>query len=152
PGAQPEMRLLAEAMRDARDASIPKLLQPGEWHLPYVADLPVLEDGVFTLPTGDSLAATDLGICLSVARCARVSYLTHEGKAPNLLEDLSLYDRLLEAEPLHASPAEHQATPDILDGEPHALGSTHEIYWQHKHEHGNFVGWRQYRKLLPNEC
>jgi hypothetical protein len=23
--------------------------------------------------------------------------------------------------------------------------------WRHPKEHGNFVGWRQYRKMLPGE-
>ncbi len=57
-------------------------------------------------------------IKLSVARCARVSYLTHEGKPPNVDDDLKLYDRLVGSVPLHASPAEHQATPDLWGSIP----------------------------------
>ena len=52
-------------------------------------------------------------IKISVARCARVSYTSFEtGRRSTLEEDLALYDRLVGAQPLHASPAEHQATPD----------------------------------------
>lgn len=126
PAAQPEMRLLAEAMRDALTASTPKLLRPGEWHLPYMTDV----DRERFLPHEC--------IPLSVARCARVSYLTHEGKEPNVEEDMNLYHRLIGAKPLHASPAEHQATSDSGP-------------WPFKHEWGNFFGWRQFRKTLPNE-
>lgn len=74
-------------------------------------------------------------IKLSVARCARVSFLNHEGRKPSQEEDLKLYDRLLANQPIHASPAEHQATPLYAkDG-----GS------------GNFKGWLQYRKMIPHE-
>jgi Thymidylate synthase complementing protein len=150
--AQPEMRALADAMWEAQQASTPKLLQPGEWHLPYVdttygGDLRYLPLN----PTGDTTPAylTNCLIKLCVARCARVSYLTHEGKPPNVEEDLKLYDRLVVSAPLHASPAEHQATPDEISGPiGHSIGF---VRWKHPHQHGNFVGWRQYRKMLPNE-
>ena len=46
------------------------------------------------------------------------------------------------AEPLHASPAEHQATP--MD--KHQLADLSPLG-------GNFgMGWVQYRKTLSNEC
>jgi len=83
-------------------------------------------------------------IKLSVARCARVSYLTHEGAKPSIESDLALYDRLIRSLPLHASPAEHQATPDFM--------SDLEPGWCNESQHGNLRGWRQYRKMLPNEC
>ncbi len=133
--AQPEMRVLAEAIRDARDGSTPILLAPPFWHLPYVA--PVEQN------RPKSMMVQEL-IKLSVARCARVSYLTHEGKPPDVDADLKLYDRLVSAVPLHASPAEHQATPDERG---HLTGN-----WYHSSEHANFRGWRQYRKMLPGEC
>ena len=79
---------------------------------------------------------------LSVARCARVSYLTHDNKKPDIKKDLELYERLIVSEPLHASPAEHQATPDRnfpIAG------------WESPKLHGNFDGWIQFRKSLPNE-
>ena len=56
-------------------------------------------------------------------------------------EDLALYERLVVSKPLHASPAEHQATPDIC----------HEGAWENADKHGNFRGWIQYRKTLLNE-
>ena len=143
--AQPEIHHLADVMHIARDASTPTLLRPGQWHLPYVVDetlkmLAVVEDHIGPVIQG--------AIKVSVARCARVSYLTHEGKAPRIEDDIALYDRLMGSAPLHASPAEHQATPDIED---EVLQREFIDCWKHPHEHGNFVGWRQYRKMLPNE-
>lgn len=136
--AQPEMRILAEMIRVALITSQPKPLEPGEWHLPYV--LP--EECAATGADPDQL------IKLSVARCARVSYLTQEGKPPNATQDLALYERLVGGdpdadEPLHASPAEHQATPDERVEAPSE--------WLQASQHGNLRGWRQYRKMLPNE-
>ena len=71
---------------------------------------------------------------ISVAKCARVSYLTHDGTR-DFSKDLELYDRLVSAG--HMSPTEHVATPmSVLVG---------DIY------SGNFRGWLQYRKILCGE-
>lgn len=140
PDAQPEMRLLAEAMHAAMSSSDPRLLRPGEWHLPYCADVhgkPIGLPGEFN---------SDDAIKASVARCARVSYLTQDGRQPTIEEDLALYDRLVASVPLHASPSEHQATPDENVG--NEVGGD---IWSHPRLHGNFRGWIQYRKTLPNE-
>ncbi|CAK9254173.1 unnamed protein product [Sphagnum jensenii] len=140
--AQPEMKVLADAMWDAQQASIPTPLKPGQWHLPYVDVDADIRDGM----------DEKVLIKLSVARCARVSYLTHEGKKPTVEDDLKLYDRLLGSKPLHASPAEHQATPDTENAVRVGLGErTGRYTWDHPHQHGNLIGWRQYRKMLKNE-
>lgn len=151
--AQPEMRALAVAMFEARKASTPKLLKPGEWHLPFV------DDETFAVIRGERWSAFlpgvsvrgDIAIAIkvSVARCARVSYESFEtGRRSTVGEDLALYERLVGAQPLHASPAEHQATPD----EARSPDKHDRRIWAKRHEHGNFVGWRQYRKTLPNEA
>lgn len=131
PDAQPEIKALADAMWDAQQASTPQLLNTGVWHLPYVN-----EDDHFEQTTEDLLK-------ISVARCARVSYLTHDGRQTSVEEDIQLYDRLVGAQPLHASPAEHQATPDEIFV-PSRGYSRPEL-------HGNFNGWIQYRKTLDGE-
>jgi hypothetical protein len=127
PDAQPEIHALADAMWDAAQKSIPEPLHSGEWHLPY-ADGPDIDLSTSQL--------VDEAIKISVARCARVSYLTHDGRPTTIDEDMKLYNQLVGASPLHASPAEHQATPftddDILN---HC-------------QKGNFSGWKQYRKIL----
>lgn len=120
PDAQPEFQVLAKDMRKAFTASKPQVLLPGQWHLPFIYDREQQHYGV--------MAACSI----SAARCARVSYLNHDGTNPSPMKDLALFDRLVGSKPLHASPVEHQATPGDKDT-------------------GNFVGWTQYRKLLERD-
>ncbi len=137
--AQPEIKLLADAMWEAQQTSVvtTKLFH-NEWHLPYITD----EDWTAMSIPYDQI--NEILLRVSVARCARVSYLTHEGKEPNIIDDLKLYDRLVGSIPLHASPAEHQARPDrIICNNP--------LTWKNPELHGNLNGWVQYRKTLPNE-
>ena len=132
--AQPEMRELAVQMNDALFNSVPLELAEGEWHLPYITT----EERIGAESVGD----TDTLRKLSTARCARVSYLTQDGVKPQFEQDLALYDRLVGSVPLHASPAEHQATPD------RALDVMGRKEWQHKDQWRNFHGWRQHRALI----
>ena len=127
PAADPTMRALAEAMLDAREASEPR---KDNWHLPYVgwsdhdwADEQDARDDNFQM--FNALAM------ISAARCARVSYLNHDGSNPDIEKDLALAKRLLESR--HMSPSEHQAR--VTRDEGTAL-------W------GNFTGWDQHRKMI----
>lgn len=141
PDAQPEFRELADAMWAAQQHSTPTTLRPGEWHLPYITENDTALLGEIGV---DPSAAREALIKTSVARCARVSYRTHDGHKPSIDADLQLYARLVGARPIHASPAEHQATPDTLK-----LGhDTFDRRWAQPGEHGNFVGWRQHRKQI----
>jgi hypothetical protein len=117
PLAQPEIRAAADAMRDARSASVPAEVANGDWHLPYITDQDRAEVGDRTLLQK-----------VSAARCGRVSYLNHEGRR-DLDDDLGLYERFVLADPPHASPLEHVATP---------AGSTDLPV-------GNLSGWAQLR-------
>jgi thymidylate synthase ThyX len=126
PDAQPEIRLVAETMRDAAASSEPEQLAEGEWHLPLVR--PEDRDQVTSLE--------DL-IRVSAGRCARVSYLTHAGKR-DLDADIELHDRLLESG--HMSPLEHPARPLATD----ELAASE---WS-----GNFRGWHPYRKTIAGEA
>lgn len=128
--ADPTIEALAKVMWPAREASTPKELAPGEWHLPYVT-----EEERATLPI-------DVQKKASVARCARVSYNNHDGTTSSVEADIKLHDFLLAAQPIHGSPSEHQASPDVR----YETGE-----WANKHRHGNLAGWLQYRKTLPNE-
>lgn len=119
--AQPEIHHLAKLRLDCVTESKPTELFFDDWHLPYVTHLEKCEYDTNTL------------LKVSTARCARVSYLTQEGETPSIEKDLSLYDRLVGSVPLHASPCEHQATPNILDCNEYS---------------GNFRGWIQHRKQL----
>jgi hypothetical protein len=116
--AQPEIRVAAEAMREARRRSTPVLVDEEGWHLPYLQ----ADEGDLDLLTARKVA---------VARCARVSYLTHDGRR-DLAEDLAFYDRLISADPPHASPLEHVATP--------AIGGD-------RSSKGNLRGWVQLRHM-----
>lgn len=129
--AQPEIHELALQMRFALNESRPKLLDIDEWHLPYVT-LEERNDGYFK-------DKPELLRKVSAARCCRVSYLKHDGTAASIADDLALCDRLAGARPIHASPFEHQATPDTLK---------HGLVYAAPHLHGNFVGWIQHRKLI----
>jgi thymidylate synthase ThyX len=124
--AQPEIRLVAETMRETMAASAPADLAEDEWHLPLVR--PEDREQV------DSLE--DL-IKVSAGRCARVSYLTHAGQR-DLGADIQLHDRLLESG--HMSPLEHPARPL-------SVGELAQSEWS-----GNFRGWHSYRKTIAGEA
>lgn len=114
PMAQPEIRVAAELMRNEYERSTPKQLDWGEWHAPYAN------------PSRDSL---EVALKTSAARCAWVSTVNHDGEHSwDAIE--RMYDRLSSAEPMHASPFEHQCTPG--DGP------------------GNFRGWLQLRHMLED--
>ncbi len=116
--AQPEIRVAAELMRDAMSASQPRIVGLGAWHLPLVQD------------DERSLPIEQLKM-VSAARCARVSYLTHDGTR-DIAKDIELCERLLTDR--HLSPFEHVATPaDDADF------------------HANFRAWIQMRKSIEEE-
>jgi len=151
PQAQPEMRRTAEVMRAAMDASTPRKLKAHEWHLPLVTDEERAELG------------SDLLAQLSVARCARVSYLTHAGKRDQQA-DFDLHDRLLRDG--HLSPFEHVAVAHSYAGHHHrrmddrsdvgciicGAEGVDEADYGCAPFCGNFRrAFIQYRKLIPNE-
>lgn len=128
PDAQPEIRVLAEKMRDLYFSTLPTKVMSGQWHLPFIKPEEKVAPGNYNAPKNEPLL-----IKASVARCARVSYLTHDKKNPTIDEDVVLHDRLLSSR--HMSPMEHIATPAAnLDF------------------CGNFRGWIQYRKTIRGEC
>lgn len=155
PDAQPEIRLMAEAIRDAMAESTPQKLDPGEWHLPYVGD----DEETLDQLAGkvDAPAPWDLAAKVSAARCARTSYLTQEGKR-DIQADLDLYARLVEreslADPRHWSPLEHVATPwpqNRQDDYRHGLnfdgldGINRYVSTSHLPRVGNLLAWRSLR-------
>ena len=127
PDADPTMRALAEAMRDAIAGSTPD--DQAEWHLPYMQQ----SDWNWAWRQRPQAGFNQLAM-ISAARCARVSYLRHDGQQPSVDDDLTLAKRLLESR--HMSPFEHQAR--VTDDEGTAL-------W------GNFTGWDQFRKMVESQ-
>lgn len=120
--AQPELARIAGMMLRAYKNSWPTLINYGQWHLPYVPDREELLK---------KYSIQEL-VQISTGRCARVSYLTHSG-ASDPEADLALYHRLISNG--HASPSEHPAR---------ALPTSE---WC-----GNFRGFRQHRKDIPDEA
>ena len=153
PDAQPEICMLAYKMYKAMENSKPQLLKVGDWHLPYVKRL---YDGYTEwLATGD-VAEQELtleeAIKYSTASCASVSYRT-EGMTLEKAD--KIFDMLIKAEVIHASPFEHLATP-IRDQSKNINGWDEGITHVNKQGElcsGNLRGWIQYRHLLPsNTC
>jgi hypothetical protein len=116
--AQPEIRAVANAMKFEYKKSVPFLLVSGEMHLPYI------QPGEFDLPNYQKAR-------ISIARCARVSYLTHDNLY-SVDRDLDLFEKLCTADPPHWSPMEHVATPLTAELNPA----------------GNFNGFAQVRHNL----
>ena len=104
--AQPEIKALAVAMKEAMTNSTPFQMPYGEYHVPYV-----------TAEERDEYKSRKdwRTLCMvASARCARVSYLNHDGSNPDIAKDLELATKLKDA--YHASPFEHVARPlDLRD-------------------------------------
>jgi thymidylate synthase ThyX len=128
--ADPHIHALAHQMLVKYNDSTPKILQPGEWHIPFGDKMP------------KGLTAEEK-MKVAVARAARVSYNSFEGPE-DVNKDFTLHDRL--AASGHWSAFEHIAQVPVpfedlddfdLPYEP-SLG-------------GNLPGWIQLRKSYPNE-
>lgn len=153
--AQPEIHELALKMRDAYTQSTPQLLNPGEWHVPYVNTYRSIINNelLYSDNKGDDITAEEACI-ISASCCAQVSYRKSDDSFDKAKK---IYQQLIESEPAHASPVEHQATPmDIttmcrFEPETWEPGVTHvsanSDLWS-----GNLRGWIQHRKLIRNEA
>lgn len=126
PQAQDDIRIAAEAMREACYSSTPQPLRHGQWHTPYITKDDWTQASAEDL---DMAQQRDLFKKISAARCARVSYLSQSGKR-EWDKDIDLYDRLVTSG--HWSPFEHVATPERPGVQTP----------------GNFDGWRQWRHEL----
>lgn len=166
PLAQPEIDRAAKMMFVCLEGSKPQRLELGQWHLPYVSS---------DRERDDLIRHGFDPVRVSVARCARVSYLTQDGvRDPK--QDMGLYDRL--RAPGHMSPLEHAARPMTKDElDRYAMwefsmadGTVERRRWTPgaeqwsqinqveivsrslTHYLGNFSGWVQHRKTIPGEA
>lgn len=151
-GAQDEIRWQAQAVRRVLADAIPKELRPGEWHLPFVT--PDVDEEVARFCRDETNRSLDIGratdfafknlaflpirqrllmIC-STSRCARTSFNNFDGSRMTIGKDVDTFLKL-GSSPIHASPFEHQARPAVYQS-PFC---------------GNFTGWEQFRKFIPNE-
>lgn len=162
--ADPTIHELARKMWDAIATKTPFEIYPGEWHVPYVnrmrgADgLKYLTEIYITDDVYETQFLTlEEALAVSSSCCAQVSYRMLD---LSLTKALAIYARLVESEPVHASPFEHQATPMKRAAWPSYLdpsvwlddeeeGVTHADregkYWS-----ANFQGFIQHRQLIPN--
>lgn len=113
PAADPNIHELARVMLAAMQASKPA---HRDFHAPYS------EGMVAGLDFIDDIAL------VSAARCARVSYLNHDGSAPDRVKDIALARMLRDSG--HASPFEHVAFAGLNTN------------------YANFFGWQSYRNKI----
>lgn len=126
---QHEFYLTACAMRDALAASTPQKLTYDEWHTPLIQP----DEVDFYGPLGEDMEEQRRYV--SAARCARVSYLTHDGRR-DIEKDMELYHRLVRDG--HWSPLEHVCTPQ----------SAHDFH--ERTGKGNLTGWVQLRHMVED--
>jgi len=160
--AEPHIHDLAVLVKEAIAGAEYQELKPGQWHLPYVHEFEYMQLGDFN-PALRGLSANDPRTVkylqkLSVARCARISYSPFDGDA-SIKRELERYELLVGSTPLHASPAEHQATPDkcshferiLIDGDKESILSSGPEFDRAELAGNLGPGWIQYRKTLPGE-
>lgn len=148
--ADPTLRALAEAAWIGWNESEPRALEPGQWHLPFVdQETHDLVNEALWNGEDDWAKPTEIGelmVKISVARSAHLSYesFSNLGTRMTVEECIALHDRFVKSVPMHASPLEHQATPDEFTW-------TGEWTWP-KQGRNLGPGWRQYRAMLSQEA
>lgn len=170
PDAQPEIKMLAEKMWEALQESAADVLRPGDWHVPYVmTDWD--DESNFEYWLGEQQLTLEEALMVSSSCCAQVSYRLLDD---SLEKAKDIYQKLVESQPVHASPFEHQATPIsqskyLLMDEPGLEDMKIEVNlsddastWERGVTHsdrnsalwsGNFKSWVQHRQLIPdNTC
>jgi hypothetical protein len=173
--ADPTLQELARVMLEARRASEPMLLHPGEWHLPYVSTQRGMfpeDEGTLYYYIGDKQwLSPGEAVKVSAARSAAVSFRNEDYGLEKCLE---VHARLVGDERKHASAFEHQCTPmepeqerhmareyGVIDFENSVNIAWNPGTWQEGITHmdrkrnlwsGPLKGFIQYRKLIPGEC
>ncbi len=170
--ADPTIQELARVMQQAMDNSKPIVLLAGQWHLPFVDSIwevneltQVLEQKFLIYDVeGNSgtyhsrVIPLEDAIKVSCARCAATSF---RNENYGLEKCLSVYDKLINGDKIHAGATEHCATPmQPMGGKYRSNAGFIPYTWEDGISHvdrngklwsGNFRGWRQYRKTLKGE-
>lgn len=131
PAAQPEFRILAKLMKKAMEESTPDFLTRTYWHLPGVDKNEIMDHTAH-----GELIDWNKWKLVSAGRLARwTSYdLMTEDPIDAAIERAQ---KLIKS--FHMSPTEHQARP-----QEKRRSETVQFF-------GNFKGWVQFRKEIPNE-
>lgn len=150
--AQHDIRVPAAIMHRLYDESTPTEVDYGEWHLPFITEADTPDDFSRARHHAKKVHGSgllthnrDVAVAVSSARCARTSYLTHDG-VRDMTKDVDLYFRLIRAKGWpHASPLEHPSTPcrfrSTSEGTEGCRPGRHR---------GNHRGWDQHRHLALN--
>lgn len=161
PKAQPEIKELARVMREAIDSAEVMPLAAGELHVPFVDRKRVGFDMEYSviLDGEKVILSKDQALRVSASCCAQTSFRSLDY---SLTKADNIYTILVEDEPVHASPFEHQA--EALSNDSAVTftlsqanapivrfprGITHMdrngALWS-----GNIRGWIQHRQLIAN--
>lgn len=125
-GAQSEIRVLSDMMKDTYNSVIPIAR---DYHLPYTNENVEID--------------INNRIKQSVARCARVSYFSFDKKESELEKDIELYERLKTSK--HLSPFEHIVLNEQI---ANSILPRSQIV-SYEDNNGNFSdGVIQFRKLI----
>lgn len=144
---------LANKMLVALNESTPRKIVPGDWHIPFQAD--IFRDPNFLtymtnyftkkgiLLTHQSPSQTlresqAIAVEVATAKCARASYITFDADK-SIEEQVELHAKLKAGNPKHMSPFEHSA----LCGEERSSAIASNF--------GSYNGWIQYRKMIDGE-
>lgn len=170
PMAEIHLQDLAYKMLEVYNASTPKELKAGEWHIPFENNID-LQDWYNDnkRPTAafwnelEGYEQDSWSIKISTAKCAQISYMKFGSDDYEDLLDLhdSLLLRPYEGkrgirtieDPIHASPASHCAQAMTKEEYQHKSdikydfnNDVYTIGWCH-----NLRGFKSYRSMLPNE-
>jgi thymidylate synthase ThyX len=145
--AQPEFAVLARCIAEEFNNNTPVELKKGQWHLPYVESVLTCNNNQIFY-NGDEIISLIDARKVSASCCAQVSYRRLDD---SLEKSIAVFDRLVGATRVHASPFEHQATPMDFTFTMNSDGVTHKTrdndLWS-----GNLREWIQYRQLIDGHC
>lgn len=151
--AQPEIKHLADLMYQELLKSEPEVLYDGEWHTPYVNHS---RHGIsnnleyFIWDKDENIQYLTLQDALKVS-CSCSAQVSYRKNDTSLEKALSIYDKLVNSEPVHASAFEHCATPISNERQQGITGFYQRpTYLEKTPLSGNFQYWVQYRQLIPN--
>jgi hypothetical protein len=166
-GAEIHMQKIAEMMLESYNSSRPKLLQPGDWHIPFGEQIDYKAIDEYLRGTNldwDINNRTSFGTqrkktievaaAISTMMCARTSYTVpgNELSEWTVKKYLEKFNDM--ASKAHWSPFEHCA-PAMTDMEyKNHIHTTWDEERRTVTEYGwsgNFRGFKQYRKMFPNE-
>lgn len=152
--AQPEIKELAKLIHFESSKYKPINLRDGEWHLPYFHHRrnPLSDEMQYFSVEDDTKYPLEDAIKISASLCAQVSYRKSNF---GLEKATDIYKRLIESEPVHASPVEHQLKATYVRSD--SLTKLRDSGYTHLDIDGNFWsgnirGYVQGRQLIPNNA